>query len=248
MPINLDLPKKPGLFITGTDSAVGKTLIAGTIAKILSDEGLKVGVFKPIAAGCTYRWEGLASDDTRFLAECANSNLPLSMINPVSYVTAAAPVVCAEREGRPVDFDRITVAYKRVCENCDIIIVEGIGGVRVPLNAEFDLLDLAAEFNLPVVIVTHPEHGTVNHTLMTIDCVRAAKLRIAGVIINCCDVTKETVAGNTAAGVIAQFGGVNILPEVPFDETVDISKAVPGETAVIALSGCNWKQLAGVRG
>jgi dethiobiotin synthetase len=247
MAINLNLLKKPGLFITGTDSAVGKTLVAGAIAKILSDDGLKVGVFKPVAAGCTYGWEGLASNDARFLAGCANSSLPLSMINPVSYVTAAVPVVCAEREGKPVGFERIAVAYSRVCEGSDIVIVEGIGGARVPLDEQFDLLDLAVELGLPAVIVTHPEAGTVNHALMTIDCIRAAKLSIAGVVVNCCDVTKETVAGNTAGAVIRQFGGVEILAEVPFDEMVDIAKTEPGETAVASLGSCNWRQLAGLK-
>ncbi len=247
MPINLDLPRRPGLFITGTDTAIGKTLIAGAIAKVLTDDGLKVGVFKPIATGCRHRWEGLVADDTQFLANCANSNLPLPTITPVTYVTGATPVVSAAREGKPVNFESIAAAYKQVCEDSDIVIVEGIEGVRVPLNMEFDLLDLAVEFNLPVVIVTHPDPGTVNHTLMTIDCIRAAKLKIAGVVINYCDATKETVAGNTAPAVIAQFGAVNILSEVPFDETVNLNEMGLGEVILNSLSNCDWKKLAQMR-
>ena len=97
MPINLNLPKKPGLFITATDTAAGKTVVAGAIAKILTDKGLKVGVFKPIATGCHQTWEGLVAYDTEFLATCANSDLPLSAITPIGLVTAAAPIVCAAR-------------------------------------------------------------------------------------------------------------------------------------------------------
>ncbi len=145
---------------------------------------MKVGVFKPIATGCKRSWEGLISNDTEFLAYCANSDLSLSTITPVGYVTAAAPIVSAACDGPAVDFGRIAAAYKDICENSDIVIAEGIGGVRVPLTPEFDLLDLAVEFALPVVIVARPNLGTINHALMTIDCVRAAELKVAGVVIN----------------------------------------------------------------
>jgi len=244
MPINLELPKKVGLFITGTDTGVGKTLIAGAVAKILTEQGLKVGVFKPIATGCHRCWEGLISYDTEFLANCANSELSLSTITPVGYLTPAAPVVSAACDGPPIDFDSIAAAYKQICENSDIVIVEGIGGVRVPLTSEFDLLDLAVEFALPTVLVARPNLGTINHTLMTIDCVRAARLKIAGVVINGYDATKAAVAEETATEVIAQCTGVNILSVVPFDETVDIEEANLGEVIVGTLMSCDWAKLA----
>ena len=244
MPINLNLPKKAGLFITSTDTGVGKTVIAGCLAKILTDKGLKVGVFKPIATGCHRTWEGLVSYDTEFLSYCANSDLHLSSITPVGYLTPAAPIVSAAREAQPVDFNKIANAYKDVCENSDIVIVEGIGGVRVPLTIEFDLLDLAVEFGLPVVIVARPNLGTINHTLMTIDCIRAAELKIAGVVINGFNATKATVAEETAEMVIAQCSGVNILCVVPFDEAVDIEEPNLPETIVDSLLDCDWAKLA----
>jgi dethiobiotin synthetase len=244
MPINLNLPKKAGLFITGTDTGVGKTLIAGAIAKILTDKGLKVGVFKPIATGCKRNWDGLISDDTEFLSYCANSDLSLSTITPVGYHTPAAPIVSAACDGSAIDFDRIAAAYKDICQNSDIVIVEGIGGVRVPLTEEFDLLDLAVEFALPAVIVARPNLGTINHTLMTIDCVRAAKLKIAGVVINGYKATESTTAEDTAPEVIAQCSGVDILSVVPFDETVDIEEPNLGEFIVGSLIDCDWAKLA----
>ena len=244
MAINLNLPKKPGLFITGTDTAVGKTVIAGAIAKILTDKGLKVGVFKPIATGCHHTWEGLVSYDTEFLANCANSDLPLSTITPVGFVTAAAPIVSAAREGTPIDFNKIAAAYKNICENSDIVIVEGIGGVRVPLTLKFDLLDLAVEFDLPVVIVSHSNPGTINHTLMTIDCVHAAELKIAGIVINGYNATEAAVAENTAEQVITQCTGVNILSVVPLDETVNIQEQDLGEFILDSLASCDWDKLA----
>ncbi len=244
MPINLNLPKKAGLFITGTDTGVGKTLIAGAVAEILIEQGAKVGVFKPIATGCRRTWDGLISYDTEFLAHCANSELPLSTITPVSYPTPAAPIVSAVCDGPPIDFDKIAAAYKQICQSCDIVIVEGIGGVRVPLTAEFDLLDLAVEFALPVVIVARPNLGTINHTLMTIDCIRAAKLKIAGIIINGFNATESTVAEETAAEVIARCSGVNILAEVPFDEAVNIEEPNLGEFVIDSLTDCDWQKSA----
>jgi dethiobiotin synthetase len=244
MSIDLNLPKKDGLFIAGTAAGVGKTLIAGAIAKILTDNGIKVGVFKPIATGCNRDWEGLISVDTEFLATCANSDLPLSTITPVGYITPAAPIVGAARERQPIDFDSIAAAYNQICESKDIVIVEGIGGVRMPLTAEFDLLDLAVEFAMPVVIVSRLDQGTINHTLMTIDCIRAAKLKIVGVVLNGYNALDETVADETAGSVIAQCSGVNILCTVPFDETVDIQEQNPGETIVPSLLDCDWAELA----
>ncbi|MDD5326785.1 MAG: dethiobiotin synthase [Phycisphaerae bacterium] len=246
MPINLNLPKKAGLFVTGTDTGTGKTLIAGAIAKILADKGLRVGVFKPIATGCQHKWDGLVSSDTEFLAQCANSNLPLSTITPVGYRTPAAPIVSAARDGYAIDFDKIAAAYKEICQNSDIVLVEGIGGVRVPLTEEFDLLDLAVEFDLPAVIVTRPNLGTINHTLMTIDCLRAAKLKIAGVVINNYNATESTVAEDTAPETIAQCSGEDILAVVPFDETVDTEKSNLGEFILGSLMDCDWEKLAGL--
>jgi dethiobiotin synthetase len=245
MPINLNLPKKTGLFITGTNAGVGKTVIAGAIAKILTDTGLRVGVFKPIAVGCQRQWEGLLGQDIDFLAYCANTELPLSTINPVGYSTTASPIIGAARESRPIDFNKIAAAYKQICESSDIVIVEGVDGVRVPLTPEFDLLDLAIELDLPVVVVVRLNSGIVNHTLMTIDCIRAANLKIAGVVFNGYDATKgETIATSTAPQIIAQFGQVNILSDVPFDETMDIEAQQLGEMIITSLMECDWQKLA----
>lgn len=245
MPINLSLPKKAGLFVAGTYTGVGKTLVAGAIAKILTDKGLKVGVFKPIATGCKRSWEGLVSSDAEFLANCANSDLPLSTINPVGYITQAVPLVSALCDGRPIDFGRIAAAYNQICQSSDIIIVEGVGGVRVPLTPEFDLLDLAVEFALPVVIVARWNRGMINHTLMTIDCVRAADLKIAGVVINGYNAAESMTADEMSEQVIAQYSGVGILSVVPFDETVGIEEPNLGEFVIGSFMDCDWAKLAG---
>lgn len=244
MPIELNLPKKQGLFVTGTDTGVGKTLIAGAIARILAEQGQKVGVFKPVATGCRHSREGLVSSDAEFLAYCANCEYPLSVVNPVCFLTPAAPVVSADCEGRPVDFEHIASAYGYICQNSDLVIVEGIGGVRVPISAEVDVLDLAVRFGLAVVIVSRPRLGTINHTLLTVDAVRAAGLKLAGVVINGYNEVQACTAERTCAQVIAQCGGVNILSVVPFDETVDVEAGSLGEVIVDSLADCDWAKLA----
>jgi dethiobiotin synthetase len=244
MPLDLNLPKKTGLFVTGTDTRVGKTLIAGAIARILTERGVKVGVFKPIATGSHRTWEGPVSYDTEFLCYCANSDLSLATITPAGYLAEAEPIASSAREGKPIDFEKIAAAYNEICENSDIVVVEGIGGVRVPLTIEFDLLDLAVEFGLPVVIVARARTGMINHTLMTIDCVRAAKLKIAGVVINGYNAAESTMVDEIAEEVISQCGGVNVLSVVPFDEMVDIESPNLGEFIVGSLADCDWAKLA----
>lgn len=244
MAIDLSLSKKAGLFITGTDTGVGKTLIAGAIARILTEKGVKVGVFKPIATDCHRSWEGPVSYDTEFLCHCANSALSLSTITPMGFLTKATPIVCVTQEGKAIDFEKIADAYKDICEHSDIVIVEGIGGVRVPLTMEFDLLDLAVEFGLPVVIVVRAKAGMINHTLMTIDCARAAKLKIAGIVINGYNATESTMVEETAEEVISQCSGVEILSVVPFDETIDIKEPSLGEFITPTLAERDWAKLA----
>jgi dethiobiotin synthetase len=246
MSLQIDFPKKPGLFITGTDTGVGKTLIAGAIARILTEQGLKVGVFKPIATGCRHSREGLVSSDAEFLACCADCDYPLSVVNPVGYTTPAAPIVSADYEHRRIDFEEISSAYNYICQTCQMVIVEGIGGIRVPITEDIDLLDLAVRFQLPVVIVSRPGLGTINHTLLTIDAIRSKNLDIAGVVINGYDASKDEPAEITAPQVIARCGNVNILSVVPFDETVDVEQGRLGEVVIESLTDCNWAELAGL--
>ncbi len=240
----MSFPEKPGLFITGTDTGVGKTLIAGALARILVEQGLKVGVFKPIATGCRHSREGLVSSDAEFLAYCADCDYPLTVVNPVGYTTPAAPIVSADCERREINFEEINSAYNYICQTCQLVIVEGLGGIRVPITEDIDVLDLAAGFGLPVVIVSRPDLGTINHTLLTIDAVRSKNLSIAGVVINGYDISKAELAETTAAQVIAHCGNVDILAVVPFDEMVDVEQGRLDEMVIESLADCDWARLA----
>jgi len=246
MKLSLNLPQKPGFFITATDTEVGKTVIACALAKMFTDAGYKVGPFKPIATGCKRVWEGLVSEDAQFLANSANSDLELGTINPIAYVTPASPVASSAIENKPLDFSKIPEAYKKITDTVDLVIVEGIGGVRVPLTIDIDLIDLAVEFHLPVIIVARPNLGTINHTLMTIDCLRSANLKIAGVIINGYDYTKSQYpdAENTAPQIIAECGDVDILANVPYDEQLDLQYPDSLDHIITTLQSCDFKAAA----
>lgn len=243
MTLNLHLPKAKGLFITGTDTGVGKTVIAGGIARLLIQQGMKVGVFKPIASGCRSEREGLISDDAEFLSFCADSDLPLTVINPITFLTPAAPVTCIEHEHRPMDYEQIAAAYTYICENSDAVIVEGIGGAMVPITETETILDLAVEFDLPTLIVARPNLGTINHTLLTIRAVRDAGLPLAGVIINGYDAFSADLAEETAPDVIARFGNTNILAAVPRDDGISVEKGQLGRAVTEALGIWDWKSL-----
>ena len=240
-----NLPKTKGLFVTGTDTGIGKTLVAGGIARILKDRGLTVGVFKPVASGCNYEAEGLVNGDAHFLRNCSHCDFELSVISPVGYVTPAAPAVCEQIENRAVDFGRIAEAYRKICNVSDIVIVEGIGGVRVPISEGVDVLDMARAFDMPVVIVTRPDLGTINHTLLTIDAVRGAGLQVAGVVISGYDAINASIAEETVADVIAEWGDVEVLSIVPLDEESNVEDGRLGELAVEALGDCDWESLVG---
>ncbi len=238
-----NLLKTKGLFITGTDTGVGKTLIAGAIAKILSQTGKTIGVFKPVATGCKKIKGKLISEDAEFLADCANSEFPLDIVNPVTFKTPAAPLVCQIAENKKVDLKKITAAYKRICQKSDFVIVEGIGGIKVPITSKLDVLGVAKLFNLPVVIVARSKLGTINHTLLTINAVRRSGLLLAGLIINGYDEKTKDYAEKTNAAIIKEVGKIKFITVVPFDDTTNMEKFVIGQKVISVLDKIDWMKI-----
>lgn len=243
MALNLRLPKANGLFITGTDTGVGKTLVAGAIARLLSQQGLRVGVFKPIATGCRHDRGGLIASDAEFLAYCADSSISLHVITPVCYTIPAAPILCIEREHRPMDYEAIAAAYTWLASEFDVVIVEGIGGALVPITETETILDLAVEFDLPAVVVARPNLGTINHTLLTLEALRRAGLPPAGVVINGYDALRADLAEETAPEIIARFGQTSILAVVPADEESSVAPPQLGGAVLEALAPTDWQSL-----
>jgi dethiobiotin synthetase len=239
----MNLTKAKGFFVTGTDTGVGKTLVSGGIAHILRNAGKRVGVFKPVASGCRRNFEGLINADAEFLQACSHCDFDLEVINPVRYLAPAAPIVCEEHEDRQVDFGAIETAYNRICAESDVMIVEGVGGLRVPISQGVDVIELAKAFDLPLIIVTRPDLGTINHTLLTIDAAKNAGLAIAGLVISGYNAETAGLAEETLPQVLSEWGQTPILTIVPFDEESDVENGKLGELTVEALGDCDWVEM-----
>jgi len=213
----LTCPRIPGLFITGTDTGVGKTLVAGAIARHFrfGPRHLRVGVFKPVATACVKRREGLVSEDAEFLAHHAGSPFTLEQICPQRYVEPLSPAVAAERAKQPVDWAAVDREFVAICAASDVIVVEGVGGAAVPLDGKHLVWDLAAELQLPAVVVARPTLGTINHTLLTVAALRSRKIPVAGVVINQYPAETPDTAEETNPRAIEKWGKVAVLCLVP---------------------------------
>ena len=178
----------PGLFVTGTDTEVGKTVIACAIAWALRQQrsGSKVAVCKPMATGCEKRREGLVNEDAEALAHFSDCRLPLDVINPIRFRAPLAPAVAAKQLGVSTPWWVLEDAAGEIDAYGEALIVEGAGGVMVPLDADDPKLTWLETgcFGLPAVVVARAGLGTLNHTAMSVKLLREAGIKVAGVVIN----------------------------------------------------------------
>lgn len=189
---------KPALFIAGTDTGVGKTLVTCAIAAAMGQGGTRVGVCKPIASGCTLRDGHWVSNDALALQRHCDLPLDVRTIQPIGYEAPVAPAVAAEQTGQPVHKGTIAKALHEIQEHGDITLIEGVGGILVPLGEEMTVRDMAAWLDVPVVVVTRGNLGTLNHTALTCEAIKLSGLRFAGLVINQfgCDDADESVRTN----------------------------------------------------
>ncbi len=239
------IPAK-GLFITGTDTGVGKTLtaaaIAATICKSYEKKNVqkKVGVFKPIATGCRSTRDGLVSSDAEFLSHCSQSTCTLEQINPIRYSQPLAPAVAAELSHTPIDWDAMQLAYSNVVTSSDFVLVEGVGGVYVPLEKNYFILDLIADFALPVLIVSRIGLGAINHTMLTVNACRERSLRIAGIVLNGHNPDTASLAEETNPRVIAELTATPILSILPYDPNASVEKGIMTDNILAAAAMTSW--------
>lgn len=209
-----------GIFITGTDTGVGKTVVASALARYLKCCGVRVGVLKPVTSGAVAVGGRLVSEDAELLRRASGCTSPDEDIAPYLLREPLAPSEAASREGVSIRTERILEAFNRVSALHDVTIVEGAGGLLVPLGEGLLVADLAVRLNLPLIIVARPNLGTVNHTLMTCECARSRGIRIMGVVING-QPLHPGPAEHYASRVIASLSGVPVLAVLPRQETDD---------------------------
>ena len=205
-----------GLFVTGTDTGVGKTYVSAGIATALKLRGVNVGVMKPAETGCRIRAGRLMPKDALRLMKSARVKDPLSLVNPYRMRNPLAPSVAAAREGKKIDPDKILKAFTALRERHEFMIVEGAGGIMVPLCGKYTYLDLASMMGLPVLIVARPGLGTINHTLLSISALKGRNIAIAGIVINYALDWKPGLAEETNPAVIEKISGIRILGIIPY--------------------------------
>ena len=186
-----------GLFVTGTDTGVGKTVVGVALLRALVAAGrLAIGM-KPVAAGCA---EGtVLNADVAALIAAANVTAPLADVNPYSFRRPIAPHLAAREDGTAIDLDRIGAAYARLARLADAVVVEGAGGVRVPLGPGTEMIDIPVRLGLPVVLVVGIRLGCLNHALLSAQALGARGVRIAGWVANRIDPAMPEGDANVAA-------------------------------------------------
>jgi dethiobiotin synthetase len=210
------------LFITGTDTGVGKTTIAACLSAFLSlRENLNVGVMKPFESGISKRNKDLLPWDAICLREASGSSDDLDDINPYMFEAPLAPEVAANLEHIQIDLDIVDIIYKKIAERHDIVIVEGAGGVLVPIKKDFYYADLMERWNVPAIIVSRIGLGTINHTLLTCSYLQSRGIKIIGLILNNND-GSDDLASQTNPEALKSHLNVPILGVFP--HTKDLLK------------------------
>jgi dethiobiotin synthetase len=196
-----------GVFVTGTDTSVGKTVASTAILRALRASGVRCAPMKPVAAGAQLQ-DGLwLNDDVEALIAAADRpELERHLVCPNLFIEAIAPHIAASRESRAVDFDAVIRAFVALRRQADFIVVEGVGGFKVPLGAQVDAAGLARELDLPVVLVVGMKLGCLNHALLTQDAIAKTGLRLAGWIANEIDPEMRAIEENVDA-LTARLGG-----------------------------------------
>lgn len=174
-----------GFFITGTDTGIGKTWATLALMQAFKDAGNKVAGMKPVASGCGEVAGKLRNEDALLIQAHGSIPLPYELINPYALKEPVAPHIAAELAGVNIEFDPVVGAYNQLAAQHDIIIVEGIGGWRVPLTGGRTVVDLVRALRLPVVLVVGLRLGCINHALLTSEIIRSDGVQLAGWVANC---------------------------------------------------------------
>ncbi|MBS1188023.1 MAG: bioD [Burkholderiaceae bacterium] len=210
-------------FVTGTDTEIGKTLVSAALLHALTQCGLRAAGMKPIAAGAEWRDNAWHNEDADALAAAANVALPQALTTPYLLRTPASPHIAAALDGVVIDATHILDCYQRIALQADAVVVEGVGGFRVPLAENLDTSELAVQFGLPVVLVVGLRLGCISHALLTAEAIAARGLALAGWVANTIDPAMGFAADNVAT--IASRMKAPLLGVVPRLENASASQA-----------------------
>lgn len=218
-----------GLFVTGTDTGVGKTVVAGAICATLRAQGMRVAAYKPVVTGLDDPPQPRWPLDHELLASAAG--VRADEVSPHRYGPAVSPHLAAELAGETLSVQEMAATARQLSESAEVLVVEGVGGLLVPLTPDNSVRDLAAELGLPLVIAARPGLGTINHTLLTLEAARAAGLQPRAVVLTPWPNTPSAMLHSNRE-TIERLGDVEVatLPEAEHggsDELQRISSDLP---------------------
>lgn len=212
-----------GIFITGTDTGVGKTLIACGLAALFRNLGYKVGVMKPAETGCAAKDGKPFPQDASYLKEASGCEEPLERICPYRLSEPLAPSMAAERAGEKIDISYLQSLYGEISSAHDVTLVEGAGGLLVPLLPHYTYADLAGLLELPLVVVAANRLGVINHLLLTLEHASCRGLRVLGYILNQLE-SAPSLAAETNREALRSLTVVPCVGEIPYIEDLDAKR------------------------
>jgi dethiobiotin synthetase len=218
-----------GIFITGTDTGVGKTFVACGLAALLRESGYRVGVMKPAETGCEEKDGSLVPEDAVRLKAASGCEEPIEKICPYRLKDELAPSVAAERSGVKIEIDNIQNLYEEISSKHDITIVEGAGGLLVPLLSHYTYADLAKLLKLPLVVVAANRLGAINHLLLTLEHASCRGLSVLGYVLNHLE-NVPSLAAETNTEALNFLTAVPRLGEIPY-----VANAEAGQSSLADL-------------
>jgi len=211
-----------GLFVTGTDTGVGKTFVSASILSALRSRGCDAVPMKPVQTGCVQRQGRLIAPDLAFCLKVARltpSQSDRCDMAPFCFKPACSPHLAAQRTGATIRFSVIRKAFCRLSRAHEFVVVEGAGGVLVPLNRRKTMLDLMVALRLPVLLVARPGLGTINHTLLSLEALSRVGLDILGVVLNQSNPGRWGDIENDNLQTIERMSGVKVLACIRYGES-----------------------------
>jgi dethiobiotin synthetase len=208
---------KGGIFITGTDTGVGKTIVAAALALQMKRQGLAVGVMKPVESGVSK--SSPARSDAARLRTIVESDDALGAICPFQFELPVAPLAAAQAERRHIDPGMISKIYRLLLDRYKYMVIEGVGGVRVPLTPKIDIIDLIARLKVPAIVVGRAGLGGINHALLTIESLRRRRISIAALILNETHPSRsklDRLQRRTTVEILRRRAGVPVLGPLPY--------------------------------
>lgn len=236
--------RPPGLFVTGTDTDVGKTHVASLIGRQLSSDGVRVGVYKPVCSGAIFdekghaRWDDIDRLRDAVRGHWSDNGLSDEVICPQRFLAPLAPPLAARLEGRGVDVEQLRRGANWWTGRAEVLIVEGAGGLLSPVSETQVVADLARDFGYPLIVVARCGLGTINHSLLTVEAARQRDLQVIGIVLNQSHPDDDLKLAIDNAAEIEARSGVPVFGVIPWQSSDGLQR--DGRTVTI-----RWQALAG---